>query len=65
MQKGYVGFYYMPVYMNDVVRRKLDPDLLKCLRGKACFHIKKNDPVVFDQIEKALLIGVEGDNAKG
>jgi hypothetical protein len=65
IQKGYVGFYYMPVYMNDVVRRKLGADLLKCLKGKACFHIKKEDPVLFDQIEKALRLGVEVYKTKG
>lgn len=65
IQKGYVGFYYMPVYMNDIVRRKLGPELLTTLKGKACFHIKKDDPVLFEQIEKALRIGVEGYKAKG
>jgi hypothetical protein len=65
IQKGYVGFYYMPVYMSDIVRRKLGPELLTTLKGKACFHIKKDDPVLFDQIEKALRIGVEVYKAKG
>ena len=58
IQKGYVGFYYMPVYMNDVVRGKLGAELLKTLKGKACFHIKKDDPVLFEQIEKAMQLGV-------
>ena len=57
VQKGYVGFYYMPVYMNEVVRSQLKPELLKCLKGKACFHIKKNDPLLFAQIGEALEIG--------
>ena len=57
VQKGYVGFYYMPVYMNEAVRSQLKPELLKCLKGKACFHIKKNDPLLFDQIVEALEIG--------
>jgi len=65
IQKGYVGFYYMPVYMNDIVRRKLGPELLTTLKGKACFHIKKDDPVLFEQIEKALRIGVDAYKAKG
>ena len=65
IQKGYVGFYYMPVYMNDDVRRKIGPDLIKTLKGKACFHIKKDDPVLFDQIEKALYMGVKGYKMRG
>jgi hypothetical protein len=65
IQKGYVGFYYMPVYMNEPVRRQLPAELLKCLKGKACFHIKKNDPLLFDQIGEALRIGYENYRGKG
>lgn len=65
IQKGYVGFYYMPVYMSEAVRRKMGADLMKTLKGKACFHIKKDDAILFDQIEKALRIGVETYKAKG
>lgn len=65
IQKGYVGFYYMPVYMNEPLRRLLPPDLLKCLKGKACFHIKKNDPVLMRQIEAALKTGYDDFAKKG
>jgi len=65
IQKGYVGFYYMPVYMNEPVRRQLKPELLKCLKGKACFHIKKQDPVIFHQIEEALQIGCNDYERRG
>jgi len=65
VQKGYVGFYYMPVYMNEPVRRLLPPDLLKCLKGKACFHIKKNDPLLLGQIGEALKIGYDDYKKKG
>ena len=57
IQKGYVGFYYMPVYMNEKVRKQLKPELLKCLKGKACFHITKEDPVIYAQIKDALKFG--------
>lgn len=60
IQKGYVGFYYMPIYMNDPLKREISPDLLKCLKGKACFHIKKNDPALLKEIDKALKIGYKG-----
>jgi hypothetical protein len=65
IQKGYVGFYYMPVYMNEPIRRLLKPELLKCLKGKACFHIKKNDPLLFDQIREALKIGYDAYKKSG
>ncbi len=65
IQKGYVGFYYMPVYMNTPVRNKIKPELLKCLKGKACFHIKKHDPVIYAQIKEALKIGFDDYRNKG
>jgi hypothetical protein len=40
LQKGYVGFYLMCIYMNDATKKKLSPALLKLLKGKACFHVK-------------------------
>ena len=54
VQKGYVGFYYMPVYSDSSVKKLIKPELLKCLKGKACFHIKKFDKEIFSQIKEAL-----------
>jgi hypothetical protein len=59
IQKGYVGFYYMPVYMNETVRKQLHPDLMKCLKGKACFHIKKDDPAMMKNIQTAIELGYD------
>jgi hypothetical protein len=65
IQKGYVGFYYMPVYMNEPVRRQLKPELLKTLKGKACFHIKNTNPPLLAQIEEALRIGYDAYKKMG
>ncbi|NTU75512.1 MAG: DUF1801 domain-containing protein [Anaerolineaceae bacterium] len=59
IQKSYVGFYYMPVYANTELKEVFHPDLLKLLKGKSCFHIKKLDPQLMDQIRSALKIGFE------
>ncbi len=59
MQKGYVGFYFMPIYMNPQLERKLAPGLLKLLKGKTCFHIKSLDDTLFDDIDAALTLGVK------
>jgi len=40
LQKGYVGFYLMCIYMNDATKKKLSPALLKLLKGKTCFHVR-------------------------
>lgn len=57
VQKGYVGFYYMPVYGDPSVKKFIKPELMKCLKGKACFYIKKFDKEIFSQIKEALAIG--------
>jgi len=57
VQKGYVGFYYMPVYADSSIKKLIKPELLKCLKGKSCFYIKKFDKEIFSQIKEALAIG--------
>ena len=57
VQKGYVGFYFMPIYMNEPLRKKLSPELMKTLKGKSCFYIKKADPQLLGQIKEALQLG--------
>jgi hypothetical protein len=60
VQKGYVGFYYMPIYTNsEQIKKIIQPQLLKCLNGKACFHIKKADEIILAQIKEALKIGYD------
>ncbi|MCW3114191.1 MAG: hypothetical protein JWR18_2587 [Segetibacter sp.] len=65
VQKGYVGFYYMPIYCYETLKSQLKPELLKCLKGKTCFYIKKNDPVLFKQIDEALAVGYESYQKRG
>ncbi len=65
IQKGYVGFYFMPVYGDTKLKDVIAPELLKCLKGKACFHIKKDDPQIMGQIKDALKVGYEGYKMRG
>jgi hypothetical protein len=57
LQKGYVGLYLMCVYMNNEAKKKLSPNLMKLLQGKSCFHVKKLDDGLRDDIEAALELG--------
>lgn len=58
VQKGYVGFYYMPVYTDEEKKEVFTkPELLKLLKGKSCFHIKKMDDELEKQIKDALKRG--------
>jgi hypothetical protein len=66
IQSNYVGFYYMPIYAEPaVIGKLLKPELLKTLKGKSCFHIKKNEPELFQQIEQALKIGADAYKKRG
>jgi len=58
-QKSYVGFYYMPVYIESELKKFFAPELLKLLKGKSCFHIKSLDDSIYQQIKSALDKGVE------
>ena len=59
VQKGFVGFYFFPIYACKEAIPFVEPELKKCLKGKTCFHIKKNDEVIMQQIEKALQKGFQ------
>lgn len=59
IQKSYVGFYYMPVYLDTEIKKMFGPELLKTLKGKSCFYIKNNDPILITQVIKALEMGLK------
>jgi len=59
IQSNYVGFYYMPIYIDIRLKELFKPDLLSFLKGKSCFHIKKLDVNLEKQIDEALKKGYE------
>ncbi len=65
VQKGYVGFYLVSAYTDQGIKKTIKPELMKCLKGKSCFHIKKFDKEIFAQIKEALAIGHEHYKKKG
>jgi hypothetical protein len=56
-QKSYVGFYYMPAYAEPERRALFAPELLKLLKGKACFHVRRLDDELAGHVEQALADG--------
>lgn len=58
-QKNYVSFYLSPIYSHPELYEEINPDLKKVLKGKSCFNIKKTNPSLLNEIEKALEIGIE------
>ena len=65
LQSSYVGFYYMPIYTCLDVRNKLPLELLKLLKGKACFHIKTADKELLKNINQAMKVGYEAYKKNG
>ncbi len=65
IKKNFVGFYFMPIYMNPDLVSKLAPELLKLLKGKSCFHFTKLDPTIIPKLESALQLGYEGYQERG
>ena len=65
LQKGYVGLYLMCIYMNDEAKKKLSPNLMRLLQGKSCFHVKKLDDGLRDDIEAALELGTKAYKDRG
>lgn len=57
IQSNYVGFYLMPIYTNPALKEEIAPELLKTLKGKSCFHMKKDDKELMKQVKKALKTG--------
>ena len=65
LQQGYVGFYFMPIYIEPGFKKKLAPSLIRLLQGKTCFHIKTLDDDLLAQIKHALDEGVKNYRHRG
>ena len=64
INKGFVGFYYMPIYMNPALVADLPDRLKPLLKGKTCFHIKKLDEPLLQDITELLTRGFAAYQAK-
>ena len=65
LQKGYVGFYLMCIYVNGKAKKEISPALLRLLKGKSCFHLKKLDDGLKKDIEAALVTGTKAYRERG
>lgn len=50
IQKNYVSFYLMPVYMYPGLLETISPALKKRMQGKSCFNFKHVDELLFDEL---------------
>jgi hypothetical protein len=63
-QKGYIGFYYMPIYCAPK-GPKPSAALMKLLKGKSCFYLKAITPELRADIKAALRTGLEAYKKMG
>lgn len=54
IQKNYVSFYFMPVYMYPDLLDNVSPELKKHMQGKSCFNFKQVEPALVREL-KALV----------
>lgn len=59
VKKGFVGFYFFPIYTHPEEFKDIPELLRKSLKGKSCFHLKKNDPELLKQVDHILRKGLK------
>lgn len=59
IQKNYVSFYLMPVYMFPELLKGMSPELKKHMQGKSCFNFKKVEPDLFKELKELTRLSVE------
>ena len=64
-RKDSVAFYFFPIYYKTEQFKKVAPGLLKCLKGKTCFHFKKEEEVNEKELETLLKLGVKAWKDEG
>jgi hypothetical protein len=56
-RKDSVTFHFFPSYMNSSLK-EVAPSLYKCLKGKTCFHFKKEEQVNEKELNALLKKGL-------
>jgi hypothetical protein len=59
INKNYVSFHLMPVYMFPDMVKKISPELKKHMQGKSCFNFKKIETSLFDELARLTRQGFE------
>ncbi len=65
IMKDFVGFYFFPVYCDPKLNAEIPANLKKCLKGKTCFHITKDDDEIYKSIKDLLNSGLKSFKKMG
>ena len=50
INKNYVSYHLMPVYVNPDLLASISPELKKRMQGKSCFNFKSLEPALFKEL---------------
>lgn len=64
-RKDSVAFYFFPIYYKTDLFKKAAPTLVKCLKGKTCFHFKKEEQINEKELDALLKLGVKAWESEG
>ena len=59
INKNYVSYHLMPVYMNPKLLKIISPDLKKRMQGKSCFYFKEIDQKLFKELSNLTKAGFD------
>ncbi len=65
VNKAYVSYHLMPVYMYPDLLHDISPELRKRMQGKSCFNFKKMDEALFQELEGLTRRSVERLRGEG
>lgn len=57
INKNYVSFHMMPVYVFPELLDDISPELKKRMQGKSCFNFQKLDIDLFKELSKLTTLG--------
>jgi len=59
INKNYVSYHLMPVYVNPKLLDDISPELKKRMQGKSCFNFKSPDKKLFRELSNLTKKGFE------
>jgi hypothetical protein len=59
INKSYVSFHLMPIYMNAPLQATVSPELQKRKQGKACFNFRSVEPKLLSELKTLTKKGAE------
>ncbi len=65
IRKDSVVFYFFPTYLNEKEFKSIAPLTYKCLKGKTCFHFKKEADVNEKELNDMIKLGIVAYKKQG